>query len=130
MHVATTEGDCLLVGNVVLSLSVIFGQIAQYQCKKHSPSPKDYLQSHQKPVQNWKVNVNLLNPRALPSLCFLKQPDLRMAQILYPILLPTLLISILKRFLKVDFYFVDFNLFRKYPKCTKYVISCHRTHLA
>lgn len=105
MHMATTEGDCLLVGNIVLSHSVVFGQIAQYLCKKHSPNPEDQLQSHQKSVQNWKVNVNFLNPRALPSLCFLKQP--------LPDSVTTLMISILKRFLKVDFYFVNFNLFKK-----------------
>lgn len=52
---------------------------------------------------------------------------------LYLIQLSAYFISALKRFCWFFFffiYFVNVNLFKKYPKCIKYVISCCRTCLA
>lgn len=96
MHIVITEGDWLLVGCVVHTLTVIFRKIAQYQCKKHSPNPKDSC-SHMISLFRTGKLMWILYSKALPSLGFVKQPDLRMAWILYLILLPALLISILKK---------------------------------
>lgn len=95
MHMATAEGDHISVRNVVLSLCYI-GSIALHQCKKHSPNPKD--SSDTRSLYITGNNMNLLSLRVFSSICLLKVPDLRTAQIVYLILLPASLISILMRF--------------------------------
>lgn len=79
---ATAEGDCISVGNVVLSLSAIFGQLHCISAK-NIPQTQKTSSSHTRSLYRTDNNVNLLSLRALPSICFLKLSDLRTPQILY-----------------------------------------------